>query len=184
MELAEEFSRIDGVEAVILYGSHARGDFHEGSDVDLLIVFGDQESYEEGWRRVMDLTARRDIFVQAVTVTVEELRSSTLLPSILREGKVLYSKASFDLQSLIEFKPHVLITYSLTGLSSCRKVKFVQGLYGRRSGKYTYEGVLSRIGGLRIGRSCRMVPMEKMEEAIRILDSEGVSYTLRHVWFT
>jgi len=41
LELTGEISEIKGVSAIILFGSHSRGDFDEGSDIDLLIVFND-----------------------------------------------------------------------------------------------------------------------------------------------
>jgi len=95
-ELAEEISKIKGVQAVILYGSYARGDYAEGSDVDFLVVFQDKSSLKKGWRTVTETTAKRKIFVQAVTMTMDELMTSSLLPSILREGKILYSTKPLD----------------------------------------------------------------------------------------
>ena len=39
------------VSAVILYGSVSRGDFHEGSDVDLIIVGDFRERFHKAGRR-------------------------------------------------------------------------------------------------------------------------------------
>jgi len=37
-DLAETIRAQRSVSAIILYGSFARGDFHEGSDIDLIVV--------------------------------------------------------------------------------------------------------------------------------------------------
>jgi len=181
-ELADEISRIKGVQAVLLYGSYARGDFAEGSDVDFLVVFQDKSSLKRGWRMVTEITAKREIFVQAVTMTMEELMTSSLLPSILREGKILYSTKPLDLRERDRLKPYALITYDLSGMPPNRKVKYLQNLHGRRSGKYTYEGKLTKLNGFSVGRNCLMIPLENMAELINFLEKEGAHYIIRYVW--
>ena len=181
-ELGREIGEIKGVQAVILYGSYARGDFDEGSDVDLLIVFQDPQSLKHGWRSAMKITAKRNIFIQAVIMAVNELRSSALLSSILREGKILYSTQSFNLLGLAKFKPYALITYNLSKMSPNRKIKCIQTLYGRKSGKYTYKGVLTQLNGLKIGRNSLMIPFENIAKLTDFLDKEGITYVVRHVW--
>ncbi len=44
--------------AVYLYGSHARGEAHQHSDVDVLIVLDDVPQYGAEIRRTSELTAR------------------------------------------------------------------------------------------------------------------------------
>jgi len=181
-ELAEEISKIEGVQAVVLYGSYARGDFTEGSDVDFLVVFQDKSSLKKGWRTVTEITAKREIFVQAVTMTMDELMTSSLLSSILREGKMLYSTKPLDLRERGRLKPYALITYDLSGMPPNRKVKCLQSLHGRRSGKYTYEGRLTKLKGFSVGRNCLMIPLENMTELINFLEKEGAHYVIRYVW--
>lgn len=181
-ELGEKLFHIDGVEAVILYGSYARGEAEEGSDIDLLILFKDKLSYDRGWHRVIELTAEKDTFIQALTMTIEELASSTLLEPILRDGKTLYSKPSFNIQSLATFKPYAIVTYDLSSLKGGEKVRFIQSLYGRRVGKYVYRGALGSLGGYKVGRRCLIIPAEEASKLISILEEEDVPYTLRYVW--
>lgn len=181
-ELGREIKKIAGVEAVVLFGSYARGDFDEGSDVDLLIVFRDRSSLEGGWRRATEITGERGIFVQLVTMTIDELKSSSLLSVVLRDGKTLYSTEGFSLQRLARFKPYVLVTYDLRSMTSNSKVKFVQALQGRKSGKYTYKGLLTELGGFKVGRNCVMIPQEGVTELTNFLDKEGITYFIRNVW--
>ncbi|MDD5308915.1 MAG: nucleotidyltransferase domain-containing protein [Deltaproteobacteria bacterium] len=84
---------------VILFGSHARGEALEDSDVDLLIVMpvsGSRRTKQVEIRLALrDIRAAKDI----VVVTPEEVERyrdviGTIVEPALREGKVLYAEAS------------------------------------------------------------------------------------------
>jgi len=181
-DLGREISKISGVEAVVLFGSYARGDFDEGSDVDLLLIFQDKFSLEGGWRKITDTTAKMHMFVQVVAMTVDELRLSPLLSVALREGKILFSTEAFSLQGLANFKPYALVSYDLRSMAPDDKVKFVQTLQGRKSGKYAYKGILLELGGFKVGRNCLLLPQERVAKLTDFLDKEGITYFIRHVW--
>jgi len=80
---------------VILFGSRARGEAHEGSDYDLLII---APSSEPRWRRtvpVYRLLAGLGVPKDIVWWTPEEVAAwygvkSHLIHTVLKEGKVLY----------------------------------------------------------------------------------------------
>ena len=85
---------------IVLFGSHARGEAHEESDVDLLVVMPDT------WRGVGQRRAAVEIlgslkdlpvFKDVVVSTPEEIARrgdlvGTVLNLALREGKVLYER--------------------------------------------------------------------------------------------
>ena len=80
---------------IILFGSHARGDADDQSDIDLLVVFAEltdkRKTALDIMRALGDLPVAKDILVS----TPEELeRSRTRIGSVLRyaqqEGKVLW----------------------------------------------------------------------------------------------
>ena len=81
---------------IILFGSQARGDADQQSDIDLLVVFAELRNKRKTaldiMRALSDLPAAKDILVS----TPEELeRHRTRIGSVLRyaqrEGKVLYA---------------------------------------------------------------------------------------------
>ena len=81
---------------IILFGSQARGDADQQSDIDLLVVFAElrdkRKTALDIMRTLSDLPAAKDILVS----TPEELeRHRTRIGSVLRyaqrEGKVLYA---------------------------------------------------------------------------------------------
>lgn len=77
---------------VILFGSYARGDAEEGSDVDLMVVLDDfaDERTEEGQIDPIayELSLANDVVISLFVVRADEFRSrmSPLLLNVRREG--------------------------------------------------------------------------------------------------
>ncbi len=68
-EFVEEIKRKLPVKEVYLYGSIARNEIHEGSDIDLLIIGDFKERFFERIGRVLELT---DLPVEPLVYTPEE----------------------------------------------------------------------------------------------------------------
>jgi predicted nucleotidyltransferase len=100
--LTERLTQKYHPEKIILYGSGARGEFREGSDIDMLIVkrtkaktLGDR--WEEVIPIVRDLTG--NISFEPLVYTPEELEErlkahDVFLQSILESGRVLYDRSA------------------------------------------------------------------------------------------
>lgn len=86
---------------IILFGSHARGDANEDSDIDLLVIitkiYGPHNSRRKVlaqlWRSLMRIRTPVDIILSSVD-EVAQWRDTTnhLIARALREGKVLYER--------------------------------------------------------------------------------------------
>lgn len=88
-EIVERFSHFPHVERVILFGSRARGDEEERSDIDLAVT---GPLTEEEWRKMrdyLDLEARTLLSVELVRL---EKASEKLRENIRREGITLYER--------------------------------------------------------------------------------------------
>lgn len=81
-------------EKIILFGSLARGDFNQDSDVDLLIIKRTAKDRIERIQQLSSLIDRR-LALEAIIFTPKELEmrlklGDFFLKEILREGKVIY----------------------------------------------------------------------------------------------
>lgn len=180
--LASEIKGIEGVVAIVLFGSYARKDFHEGSDVDLLVLFKDKRALREGVERVSEITSKRGLLVQVVALTLEEFSKSNMLETVLREGKEYYAK--MDLRRLMtpRLNPCALITYSTANLKPKDRVVFTQRLEGRGRGRYKYSGLVQELGGYKVGRGVIMVPFASLEPLLDHFEKLSIQYVVRCVW--
>ena len=84
-------------EKIILFGSMARGDFDEYSDIDLIVI---KDTKQRFVRRLVEVTAfiPLDIAVDALVYTPKEIdamlaEGNPFIEQALKEGKVLYEKS-------------------------------------------------------------------------------------------
>lgn len=180
--LAKKIGETEGVIAVILFGSYARGDYDEGSDIDLLVLFKNKKKLLSNWRKLMKITSKFNLFVQMIPLTVKELVKSSLFSLVLREGKILYRKNNFNLMKYAKFEPYVLIAYDLSKLDAKRKVKFLQKFYGRKCGKYLYKGIVESAGGFKVGRGSVIIPLKGLKNITNFLENEKIPYNIRYLW--
>lgn len=180
-EAAHRIAGTRGVIGVALFGSYARGDFDEGSDVDLLVVFRSRDELDRAVRRIHEVTARTDLFFQVVSLTSDEFGRSPLLDSVLREGRFYFGEER--IRKLVRPRePYALVTYSTANLSPRKRTLTAQRLEGRRSGRYRYEGLIQRLGGYKVGRGVAMIPAGKLRALTDFLDKKKIQHVVRFVW--
>jgi predicted nucleotidyltransferase len=177
-----KIKKIEGTIGVILFGSYSRGDYDEGSDIDLLVVFKDKTELTDGLKEIYKTTAESNLFFQVIGLTIEELKNSPLFESTLRDGKIYY--ADEDVKKLLTpaHKPYALVTYTTANLNPKERVTFTHKLEGRGKGKYKYEGLVQRLGGYKVGKGVVMIPLEKLNTFIEQVDKKRIKYIVRYVW--
>jgi predicted nucleotidyltransferase len=180
--VVNKIKKIEGTIGVVLFGSFSRGDYDEGSDIDLLVVFKNKKDLDRGLSEVYKTTARSDLFFQVIGLTLEELKKSPLLETALREGKIYYTKQDAKKLLTPTHKPYALVTYTTANLNAKERVIFTQELEGRRRGKYRYDGLIHRIGGYKVGRGVVMVPQGSLKTLTEQLEKKQIDYVVRHVW--
>ena len=105
MEFVEQLKPIYGtsLKSVILFGSYARGEEHEGSDVDvLLLVDLPREEMDKKDEALCELTfeyqVEKDVDIAPVTLTVSDfLRWRNIhefLQNVQKDGVTLYDTAA------------------------------------------------------------------------------------------
>lgn len=100
-EMAEAAAQAVQPEAIVLFGSHATGQAHPDSDVDLLIIesapFGASRDRRKElvrlWQALAHFTVAKDILVYSRD-EIEQWRNARnhIIARALREGKVLYGQ--------------------------------------------------------------------------------------------
>lgn len=82
---------------IILFGSHARGDAHPDSDLDLLIEMETDLPFFDRIRKVDAAFERHNWAMDLLVYTPEELEAHkhwSFFRTISREGRVLYERGS------------------------------------------------------------------------------------------
>jgi predicted nucleotidyltransferase len=177
-----KIKEIKGTVSIVLFGSFSRGDYDEGSDIDLLVVFKNKKDLDRGLNEIYNTTAKSDLFFQVIGLTLEEMKKSPLLETALREGKIYYIKQDAEKLLTPTRKPYALLTYTTANLNAKERVIFTQELEGRRRGKYRYDGLIHKIGGYKVGRGVVMVPLGSLKTLIEQLEKKEMDYVVRYVW--
>ncbi|BES81939.1 nucleotidyltransferase domain-containing protein [Pyrodictium abyssi] len=80
-----------GVDAIILFGSRARGDWVPWSDYDILVIAEFREKYLDRIARILDLLSDLPVEVEPHPYTIEEatrmlLRGNPIIIDAIEEG--------------------------------------------------------------------------------------------------
>lgn len=183
-KIVKELSEINDVKAIILYGSFARGDDNPMSDIDLLILTTKQGTSLQVQDKIIGLDIKRNI--QPTIRTLKELKDtdSGLLQNIFREGRIIYLKGPLDIEVrlLLKQRPYLLYTFNLNRLAQTTKAKFNRELYERKPKKYSYPGLLQKIGGRKISKGCVLVAYEKRNPIDKLFQRYKIEAETIKVW--
>ncbi|MFQ6074277.1 MAG: nucleotidyltransferase family protein [Candidatus Bathyarchaeia archaeon] len=185
-EIVASIKTVDGVIGIVLFGSFARGEADEGSDIDLLVLFEDEDKMR---RNEWEVTRRiaPSIFAQSICVCPSLLKkmNPVFVQSVLNEGIILYMRYPWMLRSrLANVVSFLLVTYSLRGLSQKEKQKVDYKLFGRVIGSRSYLGLVEKCGGKRLGRGCFLIPKENAETVLNFLDEHNVGYEFSEAYIS
>jgi predicted nucleotidyltransferase len=188
-EAFKELAEIKSLQAVILYGSFARGDVSPKSDIDLLLVFDTKEEARKQEARVAEILTRARVkrIIVPTCVGIEEFRRSPDLAfNVMRDGKVLYKRIGVEAwppAKALGGKPMITYEFDLAGLSHQKKVKLNRALYGTQVGKYSYKGLVEQRGGHKLGKGAVMVPADAEAEFDGIFDTNKIRTKKKYVHF-
>jgi predicted nucleotidyltransferase len=96
-EVKERLEKIYGprLKGIILYGSYARGDANDESDIDLLILLDDVENpvdeREKYFKKIHEIDLKYDTLVSTIPMDYQEYseRKSPIIMNVRREGIAL-----------------------------------------------------------------------------------------------
>ena len=82
-------------EAVVLFGSFAKGDINEGSDVDIMVIADFKERFLDRVKLLLDLNDEVKLPLEPIGYTTEEFQrmreeGNRFIQEVLKSGMVLY----------------------------------------------------------------------------------------------
>lgn len=152
--IVNALTSVDGVIAIILFGSRAKGEYDEYSDYDLLVIFKDDEVMWKNRRKLYENIGRLGLFTQVLTRSLRELweeTEPTFRENVFKHGLILHVKYPLMVPVFYQrLKPMMIVRYDLKNLSQRDKMKVIYRLYGKREVK----GIVQKSGGLKLSDGC------------------------------
>ena len=172
------------IKEIILFGSVARGDFDENSDIDLFIDILDKKDLvklEKGSKLVeakfyksktYELWEQKGM-IQNINLKIGLLQEWDLKRSIISEGIVLYGKY----KSKIKRENYILISFSPISKIAKRN-RIIRELFGRNEKGYQKEGLVYSVKGKKISPTVFLIPAQFSEKIIEFLKKDKVDFKI------
>jgi len=180
-------ARIKSLQAVILFGSYARGDADSRSDIDLLLIFDTKEDAKKANKELLGVL---DEFHSLPLVFSRRSRGEiaddlSFFYNVFREGYVLYKRPDAELlpAAIARDKQSIVYCYELATLSHEQKLKFNSALSSRMiKKKYRYPGLLERVRGEKLGGGVIIVPANAEREVDALFKEYDIAPEKRYIW--
>jgi predicted nucleotidyltransferase len=179
MKLSKELAEIDAIDAVILHGSFARGDYGPKSDIDLLLIAERGIAREKLMKliRTHEKKLGRAITLDVIT-PAEFSGAPQFVFNVLAEGKVLYKNPGRDFQipaSLLEmWKPMACYSLSHTSAKLSRALRGYESKKGKY--RYKYKGAIEAHGGKILAKGVFLAPTTEEKFFDELLKEHGAKY--------
>ena len=98
----------DEVEGILLFGSQARGDAHEGSDVDILVIMDARIPITRALYRRIPGRFSDDISIHFAHMNRDPAEASSLLLECALDGKILLDRGGAVRKSLDALREYIL----------------------------------------------------------------------------
>lgn len=184
--ITQELSAISKVKLAILYGSYARGDFGPKSDIDLFILVSKNEVLENIQNAIIRIEDKTGKGIQPTVRTEDEFKKtdSGLLQNLLREGKILFLRDFYEISAveLLRQKPFIIYSFRISSLSQKKKAKFNREFYSRTKKKYTYQGLLQKLGGEKLASGCIMISFRKRNQLEKFFSRYKIEFESKNIW--
>ncbi|MFH1065623.1 MAG: nucleotidyltransferase domain-containing protein [Nanoarchaeota archaeon] len=171
------------IKNIILFGSAARGEAGDDSDIDIFIDGSLSQAQAD---RLVTQFSRTDAFkkwkllginneIKPIAGNLDEWLD--LKQSIIADGIVLYGKFKEMPENA---KPMVLFSWEEIKPNSNR-VLFNKRMFGFNHYGKRYEGLLAQINGKKIGKGAVIVPDEKHKEVLELFKRHDVKFSMKKV---
>ena len=180
-------SKEKGIDKVILHGSVTRGDFDEESDVDLFV--DTDEKSEKKINRILDNYLKTKKFkewelkgisntISLITGRLDGDEWKNLKRSMMNTGIVLYGKYKAEAEKINQY-----VLFSFENIKPDKKrIAIFRKIFGFKSGKKEYPGLIERIKGIKVGKGSLLVPVEHANEIKEYFQNKKVLVRMYDLW--
>ena len=175
------------VDEIILFGSVARGEAEKESDVDLFFnVKQNEEILKKELKKELERFYKTKIFEtwslkgirNQIKIEVGNLDEWKLKRSIVNNGIVLYGRYKSIPEATKQFT-----YFSIKPIKNiAKRNKLIRKLFGRKEKTYSTESVVLSSGGKKLTPLSFIIPGEKSQEIIKLLESEKADFSFFNFW--
>lgn len=181
---------------VILFGSVAKKNYDEKSDIDLFFNITNKEKIndvEKELRAVLKsfgIKAEKTWKLKKINLPIsfivgllDDEKWASLREEIISSGKILYGQYK-EMPEKINQK--YIIYYSLNNLKRKEKMRFIRGLFGYsiKKGKreYRQRGLLESFGGSKLSSNVILINQQSLSEIRMFFNRNKVRYKIIESW--
>lgn len=179
--LKKELYKIKEINAVVLFGSFARGDYSvKHSDLDIMIFIDKIEKQpkleEKILKKIINLNLGKEISMHTLFQYKKiEKEDKSLMLTIANEGRVLFAKKSLVLsKNILGLKNYFLIKFDVANTKPVVKNKLQRFLHGYTIKGKHYKGVVDEEAVLSAGRGAIIVPGTMLKKVLIFAQGIGV----------
>lgn len=185
-------SEIGGdINRIILFGSVARGDFDDESDIDLFIDTEKRKRVDETAKKVLKSFEISEVnekwrlkgLKNALSLKIGKIEKWELYRSVISSGILLYGRFEEMPKGA---KYYSLFVLNFSKMDRNKKIKIWRELYGykQKSGEklFVSKGFLEEVLGKKIKRSVIAVPAENKTKILDFIKRKKIKYSIFEIW--
>jgi len=184
--LLNNLEDISSIDKIILFGSVARDNVQRDSDIDIFIeIKKKSKTFENRIESILDdfYKSRESLIFKAkgvnnrINLIIGKLNEwRDLKKSIESTGIVLYGRYSYGGSGK---RKYAVIFWDKIGIN---RGAFLNKIYGFKTGKKEYSGFLQRVEGKKLGKSSIMIPIEYVDDFLKLIEHYNVSAKIIEVY--
>jgi len=174
---------------IILFGSVARNEADKDSDIDLFFNI-ENERKEKDIKKILDKELNKFYKTKIAEIwklkgiknhikfKVGNLDKWKLKRSIISDGIILYGKYKNTPEKTkgythFNIKPIKDIT---------KRNRILRKIFGRKEKSYLTKGIINEVNGKKLSPTSFIIPINKSQEIIKILNSEKLDFSFFEFW--
>ena len=179
------------IKRIILFGSVARGDFDNESDIDLFIDTDEKKKVELAAKIILKSFEMSDTnekwrlkgLKNTLSIQIGQIEKWDLYRSAISSGILLYGRFE-EMPKNIKY--YTMIVLDFSKIERNRKISIWRELYGYRqkvgANIFTSKGLLEGLEGKKIERSVIAVPASNKSKILDFINKNKIKYKIFELW--